>query len=202
MVCLITGRGRFWAVFGLAVTLFIAVTASVLRGSGQAPETPEAQAMPDTAAPARGGDVDQPSASGGATAQPIAFSHRHHVAEIGLDCQLCHIYARRSPVAGIPSVETCVGCHAQVLSDRPEVQKLLAFWENKEPIPWVRVHDLPDYARFSHKRHVRGGLDCAACHGDVAQMEIAEQVESLSMGWCVTCHKERGASIDCLTCHY
>ena len=135
-------------------------------------------------------------------AQPIDFSHRHHVTEMGFECQMCHVYARRGPVAGIPSVEKCAGCHTQVLSNTPEIQKVLEYWENEQPIPWVRVHDLPDYVRFSHKRHVLGGVDCAACHGDVGQMEIAVQVESLSMGWCVTCHEQRSASKDCLTCHY
>ena len=137
-----------------------------------------------------------------ALAQPIAFSHAHHVSEVGLDCQLCHVYARRGPVAGIPSVETCAGCHRQVLSENPEVLKVLEYWEDEQPIPWIRVHDLQDYVRFSHKRHVLAGVDCAECHGQVGQMEIAVQVESLSMGWCVTCHEERQAPLDCLTCHY
>ncbi len=133
---------------GLALVLFVGVTTSVaLSGSVQEPETAEDP-----------------------FAQPIAFSHAHHVTEIGLDCQMCHVYARRGPVAGIPSVETCAGCHKQVLSDQPEIQKVLEFWENKQPIPWVRVHDLPDYARFSHKRHVLVGIDCAECHGNVGQI--------------------------------
>ena len=135
-------------------------------------------------------------------AQPIDFSHRHHVTEMGIDCQMCHVYARRSPVAGIPSVQKCAGCHTQVMSDTPEVQKVLEYWDNERPIPWIRVHDLPDHVRFSHKRHVLGGVDCAECHGDVGQMEIAVQVESLSMGWCVACHDERSAKKDCLACHY
>lgn len=135
-------------------------------------------------------------------AQPIDFSHRRHVTEMGIECQMCHVYARRGPVAGIPSVEKCAGCHRQVLSDTPEVQKLLKYWENEQPIPWIRVHNLPDYVRFSHKHHVLGGVDCAECHGAVDQMEIAMQVETLSMGWCVTCHDERSAEKDCLTCHY
>ena len=140
--------------------------------------------------------VDTPSV------QPIDFSHHHHVTEIGLDCQMCHVYARRSQVAGIPSVQRCAGCHGQVLTDAPEIRRLIEFWENKEPIPWVRVHDLPDYVRFSHKRHVRAGVNCAECHGDVGQMENAVQVESLTMGWCLNCHQEREASRDCLICHY
>lgn len=135
-------------------------------------------------------------------AQPVAFSHEHHVAEIGIDCQFCHAYARRGPVAGIPSVQRCAGCHRVVLSEHPEILRVLEYWENEEPIPWVRVHDLPDHVRFTHKAHVRAGVGCETCHGDVARMEAAVQVESLSMGWCVSCHEDRGATRDCLACHY
>ena len=176
---------------GLALALFVGMATSVvLSGRTQEPE-------PEEALP-----VVEDSASDDPFAQPIAFSHANHVTDVGLHCQMCHVYARRGPVAGIPSVETCAGCHEQVLSDRPEIQKVLEYWKNEEPIPWVRVHDLPDYTRFSHKRHVLGGVDCAECHGNVGQMEAAVQVESLTMGWCVTCHEEREASLDCLTCHY
>ncbi len=136
------------------------------------------------------------------TEQPIAFSHEHHVTEIGIECQFCHAYARRGPVAGIPPVQTCAGCHEVVLNEAPEILKVLEYWENEEPIPWVRVHDLPDYVRFSHKPHIRAGVNCADCHGDVGSMEAAVQVESLSMGWCVTCHEEQDANKDCLVCHY
>ena len=135
-------------------------------------------------------------------AQPIAFSHAHHVTEVGIDCQFCHAYARRGPVAGIPSVQRCAGCHRSVLSEQPEILKVLEYWENEEPIPWVRVHDLPDYVRFTHKAHVRAGVGCETCHGNVAEMEAAVQVESLGMGWCVSCHEDRGATRDCLACHY
>lgn len=156
--------------------------------------------------------AETPSASGGAGAedaapvdpwaQPIAFSHAHHVAEVGIDCQFCHAYARRGPVAGIPSVQRCAGCHRSVLSEQPEILRVLEYWENEEPIPWVRVHDLPDHVRFTHKAHVRAGVACETCHGAVAEMEAAVQVESLSMGWCVSCHEDRGATRDCLACHY
>ena len=134
--------------------------------------------------------------------QPIAFSHAHHVGEYEIACEFCHAYARRGPVAGIPSVERCVGCHRSILSDQPEIQKLFGYWENEEPIPWIRIHDLPNYVRFTHKAHVRAEIACDNCHGDVAQMEIVQQTESLSMGWCLDCHKERDASRDCLICHY
>jgi hypothetical protein len=153
---------------------------------------------------AEGPSTEETFAAGNANPvkQPIAFSHAHHVGEVGIDCQFCHAYARRGPVAGIPSVQRCAGCHEVVLSERPEIVKVLTYWKNEEPIPWVRVHDLPDHVRFSHKPHIRAGVNCSDCHGDVETMEAAVQVESLSMGWCLDCHKEREASRDCLICHY
>ena len=191
MVSLLVIAKQLRSALGLSLVLFVGVASSVvLSGRNQGPQSDEVVA------------AVQDAASENPFTQPIAFSHTQHVTEIGLDCQMCHVYSRRGPVAGIPSVETCAGCHEQVLSDRPQIQKVLEFWENKEAIPWVRVHDLPDFTRFSHKRHVLGGIDCAECHGNVSQMDTAVQVESLTMGWCVTCHKEREASIDCLTCHY
>ena len=199
MVQFITGHGPFRIACGLSLILFAAAATSALRDGGQ----PSAASTADEPVEAIVSDVGADAATGtGPTDQPIAFSHRHHVTDIGIDCQLCHVYARRSPVAGIPSVEICAGCHRQVLPDSPEIQRVLEFWENEEPIPWVRIHDLPDHARFSHKRHVLGGVSCANCHGDVGQMDVVVRVESLSMGWCVTCHKEREAPLDCLACHY
>ena len=163
----------------------------------QEPDAAGAERARETAGAASVGEAPPDPA-----AQPIAFSHAHHVAEVGLDCQFCHAYARRGPVAGIPSVQRCAGCHRVVLSERPEILEVLEYWENEEPIPWVRVHDLPDHVRFTHKAHVRAGVGCETCHGDVAAMEAAVQVESLGMGWCVDCHQERGATRDCLACHY
>jgi hypothetical protein len=134
--------------------------------------------------------------------QPIAFSHRIHVADNGIQCQLCHTYARRSPVAGIPSVQRCAQCHQTIAPKKPEIVKLLAFWREKKPIQWIRVHELPDYVRFTHKRHVLAGVACETCHGDVAHMEAAVQTAPLTMGWCLSCHQQRGASTDCLVCHH
>ena len=162
----------------------------------QEPDAGEAELSPELSDEAAAAAPLDPAA------QPIDFSHAHHVTEIGIDCQFCHAYARRGPVAGIPSVQRCAGCHRVVLSEQPEILKALEYWENEEPIPWVRVHDLPDYVRFTHKAHVRAGVTCDTCHGDVAEMEAAVQVESLSMGWCVSCHEDRGATRDCLACHY
>ena len=141
-----------------------------------------------------------PPAAG--SAAPIAFSHEAHVSGAGLDCQFCHAYARRGPLAGLPPVSRCAGCHRFVLPDSPEIARLLASFDAGEPLVWPRVHDLPDHVRFTHKGHLRAGVACGACHGDVGSMQLAEQIAPLTMGWCVSCHEARQAAIDCLTCHH
>ena len=83
-----------------------------------------------------------------------------------------------------------------------EIRKIQDYWKNQEPIPWIRVHKLPVFTRFNHKRHVRAGVECQSCHGAVQKMQRVEQVSSLKMGWCITCHEENQASRDCLVCHY
>lgn len=139
--------------------------------------------------------------------QPIQFSHRIHAGENvekgenRIACQYCHAYARRSTAAGVPSVNTCYNCHVIVAADKPEVKKALGYWNKKEPIPWIKVYDLPDFVYFSHKRHVKRGLECEACHGKVQTMDRVRRVASLEMGWCVECHKRKKADLDCLVCH-
>ncbi|MFQ5695093.1 MAG: cytochrome c3 family protein [Terriglobia bacterium] len=133
--------------------------------------------------------------------QPIAFSHRLHAGERQVPCQYCHAYARRSTVAGVPSVQACMGCHQVIAVRKAEVRKLADYWKQREPIPWLKIHNLPDFVYFSHKRHVRAGVQCQECHGPVETMEVVTQQASLEMGWCLTCHQQRGAPIDCATCH-
>lgn len=133
--------------------------------------------------------------------QPVAFSHRLHAGEYSVPCEYCHIYARKSTVAGVPPIQVCMNCHRFVAIDRPEVRKITQAWEKKEPIQWNRVYSLPDFVYFPHKRHVRAGVHCQECHGEVEKMERVRQFSSLEMGWCLACHKERGADKDCLACH-
>ena len=156
--------------------------------------------------------------------QPIAFSHSLHAGDKQIDCQYCHAAARRSTSAGLPSVERCMGCHQYIAVKKPEIRKLADYWEKKQPIPWMRVHRLPDYVYFSHKRHVSAGVACQTCHGPVQQMDVVYQYASLEMGWCLSCHQQpkgtdvnviaaRRASfeqasagqarapLDCATCH-
>jgi hypothetical protein len=133
--------------------------------------------------------------------QPVAFSHKLHAGENRIHCLYCHVYAERSPSAGVPDMETCRNCHLIVGRDKPEVKKVMEYWNRKEPISWVKVHDLPDHVYFPHFMHLNGGVPCSQCHGEVEAMEKIERVSSLKMGWCLTCHREKGASIDCWTCH-
>lgn len=140
--------------------------------------------------------------------QPIAFYHSVHAGEQQIDCMYCHYSAEISPVAGIPSVQQCVGCHvvgsavtdpAQAQLTFPtaerdslyhaEASKLVEYWRNQEAIPWVRVHDLPEHVQFSHEAHVRVGVECQTCHGPVEEMDKVYQFSSLQMGWCVDCHR-------------
>lgn len=133
--------------------------------------------------------------------QPIAFSHRVHAGENGIHCLFCHRSAPSSPVAGIPSVADCRSCHLFISRDAPEIGKLMGFWDRREPIPWIRVHRVPDHVHFPHMMHLRAGVECAVCHGEVAEMERIGRSASLKMGWCLKCHRQHRASIDCWSCH-
>ncbi len=133
--------------------------------------------------------------------QPILFSHKVHAGDYEVPCLYCHGYARRSTVAGVPSVRKCMGCHKIVAIDKPEIKKLQQYWNDGESIPWVRIYLLPDHVQFNHRRHVLGEVKCQECHGPVETMAEIEQFSSLKMGWCLKCHKKREASIDCFTCH-
>lgn len=140
--------------------------------------------------------------------QPIAFSHEIHAGTLGMDCLYCHYSADKSPVANIPPVSTCMGCHKITATDKPEIQKLTDYYERGEQVPWVEVYLLPDHVKFNHKRHVKANIACAECHGPVQQMPVMYQYPSLKMGWCVTCHRQNlddpqfPASMDCLICHH
>jgi hypothetical protein len=133
--------------------------------------------------------------------QPINFPHTIHAGTLRLPCTFCHLFAERSRFATAPPLQICMGCHRTIATDRPEIKKLTRYFEAKKSIEWKRVYEVPDFIYFSHKRHVKAGLECAACHGDVAGMKRVRRVSNLVMGWCVSCHRVRKASMDCTTCH-
>jgi len=189
------------------------------------------------------------SSQGREPAQPIAFPHPTHVQKLGMNCIYCHYSAYKSPDPGMPAVGTCVGCHSVIGPDRPasdlgpkrhsaELDKLWKYADIKglmmpagagaRPIPWVRIHKVPDYVQFPHMRHVNAGVTCQSCHGKIQEMPRVYQNASLNMGWCVNCHvngysPEEGARLagapdsviraaaalpvrkaryDCAVCHY
>ena len=127
---------------------------------------------------------------GYAPEQPIPYSHKLHVGELGLDCRYCHANVERSYEAQVPPTQTCMGCHAIVRKDSPRLLRLRDSWASDEPVHWVRVHKLPDHAYFDHSVHVAVGVGCVTCHGRIDQMDVVRQDQPLSMGWCLDCHRD------------
>lgn len=119
----------------------------------------------------------------------MAYSHKLHAGDLGMDCRYCHSNVESSPVAGIPPTQTCMNCHNLIKRDSEKIKPILASFESGKPIEWIRVHNLPDYAFFDHSVHFSAGVGCASCHGNVAQMEKVTQKEPLSMSWCLDCHR-------------
>jgi len=121
--------------------------------------------------------------------QPVAYSHKLHAGDMGIDCRYCHNTVERAAHAAIPPTQTCMNCHSQVKTDSPRLAPIRHSHATGEAIPWVRVHQLPDYAYFDHSVHVAAGVGCASCHGRVDQMTVVQMVKPLSMGWCLDCHR-------------
>ena len=121
--------------------------------------------------------------------QPIQFSHERHVAGNGIDCRYCHTSVETSSYAGIPPTKTCMNCHSQIWNQSPTLEPVRASFRNETSIPWVRVHDLPDFVYFNHSAHVNKGVGCSTCHGRVDRMPLVWQVQSLQMEWCLDCHR-------------
>jgi hypothetical protein len=131
---------------------------------------------------------------GVAAPQPIPFSHAVHAGGLGLDCRFCHAGAERAASAGMPTAETCLGCHSQVWSVSAQFAPLATALSLGAPVTWRSVHRLPDHVRFHHGAHIAAGVGCATCHGDVAAMPRTVKAETLSMGWCLDCHRSGGSA--------
>jgi hypothetical protein len=141
--------------------------------------------------------------------QPIFFRHDIHAGQFKMQCQYCHYSVAVSPEPGIPSMQTCMGCHLVVAGGdsaaKTEIKKVRQAWTDKKPIEWVRVHYLARHAHFPHQRHIKalGPNACTTCHGDVSRMPQVFKVNNVNnMGFCITCHVERKVSRDCSVCHY
>ena len=121
--------------------------------------------------------------------QPVPYSHKFHVGELGMDCRYCHTGVEVSPVAMVPPTQTCMNCHAMIKTESEQLAPIRASWESGVPVPWVRISKVPDYAYFDHSAHLSVGVGCESCHGNIADMEVVFLDQPLSMSWCLDCHR-------------
>ncbi|MFI5234988.1 MAG: cytochrome c3 family protein [Gemmatimonadales bacterium] len=141
--------------------------------------------------------------------QPVFFRHDLHAGQFKIPCQYCHYTVSISTEPGIPSMQTCMGCHLVISGsdsgNKVEIGKLRKAWFAKQPIEWVRVHRVANHVHFPHQQHIKalGPVACATCHGNVSRMPRVFAVNNVhNMGWCITCHLERNVTRDCTACHY
>ncbi len=130
-----------------------------------------------------------------AIGQPVLFSHRHHAGQLKIDCRYCHTSVEQSSFAGLPSTQTCMTCHSQIFTDSRLLQPVRNSFDTGLPIRWNRVHNLPDYVYFDHAIHVKKGVGCSTCHGQVNQMPLVWKTQTLFMEWCLDCHRQPEASL-------
>ena len=122
--------------------------------------------------------------------QPVPFSHQHHAGQLGIDCRYCHDTVEKSAFAGIPPTKTCMNCHQQMWAGSEMLGAVRESYRIDAPIPWERVHNLPNYVYFDHSIHVAKGVGCVSCHGQVDEMPLTFQDQSLLMEWCIKCHRD------------
>jgi hypothetical protein len=144
---------------------------------------------------------DKAPAPQAAKRQPVPFSHKLHTQFVPA-CQDCHQISSDGWTMGYPPEEKCMACHATIKADSPTIKALAAYAAQKQPVPWVRIYQVPDYVYFSHRTHVRKAkLDCGDCHGPVRDRDVLTKEKPTSMPACIACHKEKGAPTGCRTCH-
>jgi hypothetical protein len=127
--------------------------------------------------------------------QPVPFSHKHHVGDLGIDCRYCHTGVETSRYAGLPPTSTCMSCHSQIWTNAKLLAPVRESFAHRTPIQWNRVHKLAGYVYFDHSIHVAKGVACADCHGPVHQMALMRQNAPLTMGWCLKCHRNPGPNL-------
>jgi len=127
--------------------------------------------------------------------QPVPFSHKLHAGQLQIHCQYCHAGVEKSAHSPVPTTQTCMNCHTAVKAESPKLKLVRDSYETGNPISWVRIHKIPDYAHFNHSRHIRAQIDCKSCHGPIEEMGVVSQAKPLSMGWCLDCHRNPEAKI-------
>lgn len=121
--------------------------------------------------------------------QPVPFSHALHAGQLGMDCRYCHTTVDKAAFAALPPTSVCMNCHERIAPQSDKLLPVRESYASGKPVPWVQVHDLPDYVYFDHSAHVRRGVGCVSCHGRIDTMDQVRQVKTLSMGWCLECHR-------------
>jgi hypothetical protein len=127
--------------------------------------------------------------------QPVPFSHQHHVAGLGIDCRFCHTAVEVSSNAGLPPTYTCMTCHSQIWTNANLLAPVRESLASGTPITWHRVTDLPDYVYFNHSIHIAKGVGCESCHGPIASMALTYKAKTLTMGFCLACHRNPGPNL-------
>lgn len=127
--------------------------------------------------------------------QPVEYSHKLHAGDLGIDCRYCHQNVERSSAATVPPTQTCMNCHSKVRTDSAKLLPVRESFATNKPIPWVRIHNLPDYVYFDHSAHMNAGVGCETCHGRIDEMIRVSQEKPLSMGWCLDCHRDPGPNL-------
>ncbi len=132
---------------------------------------------------------------GYAPVQPVPYSHALHAGQLGIDCRYCHSYVERSGFANLPTAQTCMNCHSQIKTTSPLLAIVRQSYATGQPVPWIQVHQVPDYVYFNHSVHIARGVSCVECHGRIDQMEVVEHAKPLSMGFCLQCHRDPAAHL-------
>ena len=132
---------------------------------------------------------------GYAPVQPVPYSHALHVGQLGLDCRYCHSNVDKSGYANLPTAQTCMNCHNAVKKDSPLLAVVRNSYETGDPVPWVKVHELPDFVYFNHAVHVNRGVSCVECHGKVNEMKVVTHTQPLSMSFCLECHRDPASRV-------
>jgi hypothetical protein len=132
---------------------------------------------------------------GYAPVQPVPFSHRQHVQEVGLDCRYCHSNVEKSGHSNIPTAQTCMNCHSLIKPTSAALAPVRESYEKGTPLPWVWIHTTPDFAFFNHSAHVNRGVSCVECHGKINEMDVVTHMQPLSMAFCLECHRDPGSHL-------
>ncbi len=127
--------------------------------------------------------------------QPVPFEHSLHAGQLGIDCRYCHAAVEKSGTSSVPAAQTCMNCHSIIKTQSPLLEVVRQSYQTGDPVPWVKIHAVPDYVYFNHSVHVNRGVSCVECHGKVNEMQVVHQDQPHSMSWCLDCHRNPAARI-------